>query len=113
MKKPEKALALMLALALSAACAGPQPERGEEAGLPNDRNEQTGDFVSEARQALDELGDDFDELETRNARLQGENAEAWAESRDEIVRAREALNTDLERLDGASTENASTRSFIV
>jgi hypothetical protein len=106
MKKVDRALAFMLALGLSAACAGPQPERGDDA-RPSDRNESAADeFVSEARQALNELGDEFEELETRNADLQGESAEAWAEAREEIVQVRQSLATDLDRLSGASTEDA-------
>jgi hypothetical protein len=103
----DKARALVLAFGFSTACAGPATERTDEAARPTDDREQTGDeFVVEARQTLDALGDDLEGLETRNARLQGESAEAWAEAREEIVQTRQQLATDLDRLSGASTEDA-------
>ena len=107
MMQLDKALALAIALGLGAACAGPQTERSDEAARPSDRVEQTGDgFASEAREALNDLGDELEELETNNADLRGESAEAWAETREEIVQVRQQLATDLDRLGGASTADA-------
>jgi hypothetical protein len=106
MKRLDGVFALVLALGLSAGCVGYQTEN-EEAARPNDRVQPTGDaFVSEAREALDELNAKFRELETSNADLQGESATAWADAREEIVQVRQELATDLDRLGGTSTQDA-------
>jgi hypothetical protein len=105
MKKLEMGLTLALALGLGAGCAMPPRETSEVSA--RERAEQTGDsFASVAREALNELNNDFEELVTDNARLDGERAEAWADTREQILEVRQELETDLERLETASRDNS-------
>jgi hypothetical protein len=105
MTRLDLSLALALALMCGTACAGPQRDRGEQAA-PSDDEQVADQFRSEAREALDELNDEFRELETTNANLQGESATAWAETREQILQVRQELETDLDRLEGATTDEA-------
>jgi DNA-directed RNA polymerase subunit F len=108
MKKLEMVTTLALVLGVSTACAMPARDTGEA----NPRSgadasaEQTGDpFASAVREAYDSLNSDFEELVTANARLDGDRAEAWTTTREEILAVREELGTDLDRLQGASTDD--------
>ncbi len=105
MKRFEIAWMLALVLGSSAACATQPRDTGEVAA--GDRAEQTGDsFASAARAAFNEMNDDFEELVADNARLDGERAEAWLATREQILEVREELGTDLDRLQEASSDNA-------
>lgn len=107
MNRLERSLALALALGLSAACTRPQDDEGELPGRADDDIEQAAnEFVAETRQALNELGEDFQELEATNADLQGESAAAWANTREEIVQARQELEEDMARMERASAAEA-------
>jgi hypothetical protein len=106
--KLQTSLALVLALGLSAACTQPQQDELEDdASRAGEAVEQAAnEVVTETREALNELGAEFRELETTNANLQGEGATAWAETREEIVQAREELETDLARMETATEAEA-------
>jgi hypothetical protein len=107
MKKLDIALTLALVLGTSTACATSRQTGEVNAGDRAEQPEETGDaFASAARDALDELNDDFEELTTNSARFDGDRAEAWAETREEILEVRQALATDVDRLQGASREDA-------
>src|SRR5689334_3953118 len=108
MKRAEISLVLVLALAGSTACS-----REEQADLDRtvERAEngiqQTADqWTNDAREALNDLGNEFDELETRNANLQGESAAAWTEVRDQVRQIRQELANDVDRLQTSTAEEA-------
>ena len=102
--KREMTLTLALALGSTVGCAMPARETSEVSA--RDRVEQTGDpFTTAARRGFDELNDDFEELVTDNARLDGERAEEWAESREQILEVRQELATDMDRLETASRDD--------
>jgi ElaB/YqjD/DUF883 family membrane-anchored ribosome-binding protein len=61
-------------------------------------------FVADAREALNELGAKFEELDARNRNLQGESAGAWATVREEISQAGDQLESDLDRLGVAAVQ---------
>jgi hypothetical protein len=108
MKRPSALLALALAMG---ACGQPQQEeaeidRNDAPARVGEAIEQGADrFRDGAREALNELGAAFDDLQESSANLQGESASAWAETREEIAEARVEIETDLERLQTAAAED--------
>ena len=109
MKKVEMAATLALVLGLSTGCG----LTGRPTGEVNPRQGAEQTFANAAREAFDDLNDDFEELVTANARLDGDRAGAWATTREEILEVRQELATDLDRLQGASRENSGeTRSRV-
>ena len=88
--------ALAFALSVGLGCATSQAGSGPE-GTGNQ-------FLGTARETLEDLTADFEELAARNARLDGDRAESWEEQREEIAELRRQLAIDVELLESAPTE---------
>lgn len=100
-----------LAVAFGLGACG-QPAEDQVEMDRNDPPARIGEAVEEApdrfrdgaREALNELGAAFDQLQESAANLQGESASAWAQTREEFVEARTELEADLDRLQTAAAE---------
>lgn len=69
-------------------------------------NQQSNQFVTQARHALDTLSTKMQTLEARNSNLQGQSAGDWVEARQEMMRLRQDLQNDLGGLASATGEEA-------
>ena len=111
MKRSHLSWAMTLALVFGTACMDSQRDQVElERGDTPERvgeaiREAADDFRDGAREAMDDLKEEFAELETNSANLQGESAAAWARTREEIVQARDEMETDMGRLQTAAADD--------
>jgi len=86
-----------VALSMGLGCATSQ-----SGSVPEEAGSQ---FMGAARETLDDLTAEFEELAARNARLDSDRAEVWEEQREDIAELRRQLAIDVELLESAPTED--------